>query len=95
MTREERKLQKHVEEHEKNLNRKSHKLAAKMRQAARAASPRPRLDLRAVDWEELEDEPITVIEKRGRPRKEAPARSGQVIASHTQLPGTFDLVVYL
>ncbi|MBI3667104.1 MAG: ribosome small subunit-dependent GTPase A [Acidobacteria bacterium] len=82
MSREERKLRKHIEEHEKNLNRKSRKLAAKMRRAARQPTPRPRLDLRAVDREESEDDPVPVFDRRDRRSKESPSRQGQVIAIH-------------
>ncbi len=77
MTREERKLRKHVDAHARYEGRKVQKQAAAIRKAGEIKRPRPRLDLRTTDWEDFEDPGDIPAFEPGRPlaarRKPEPA----------------------
>ncbi len=71
MTREDRKLLKHVQDHERYWKPKAQK-------AVRYNPARQRIDLHSLDWEE-EDPEIPVFEKRTKRQPQPPATPGLVI----------------
>ncbi|MBI3694327.1 MAG: ribosome small subunit-dependent GTPase A [Acidobacteria bacterium] len=71
MTREDRKLLKHFQEHERYWKPKTPK-------GVRYNPPRRRIDAHSLDWEE-EDPEIRAVEKRPRRKPEPPSTPGLVI----------------
>ena len=74
MSREERKLRKHLDEHTRREQRKANKHLSKLR-AGEPKPPRERMDVRAVDHEEVHPPPV---KKRTRNESGVPASAGFV-----------------
>ena len=85
MSREERKLRKHLDEHTRREQRKANKHLSKMR-AGEPKPPRERMDVRAVDSEEVHPPPV---KKRTRSESGVPASAGFVAEIG---PGFCDIV---
>ena len=73
MSREERKLRKHLEEHTRREQRKANKHLSKIR-AGEPKPPRERMDVRAVDSEEIHPPPV---KKRTRNESGVPASAAR------------------
>jgi len=70
MTREARKLRKHIEGHQGGPERqKLLKQAAKIRKAARQNQPRPLFDIRTIDQEDAGEQPVRSFQRNPRPKK--------------------------
>ncbi len=80
MSREERKLRKHLEEHFKYERRKMQKQTSGPARGEDPQPPRARLGVRTADWEEFEERELApAVETRPRRRSGAPLAEGLVI----------------